>query len=171
MLLDRKRQKMYYRVAIQVDPSPVWNWKSTMLSELSALFQWLRLYRALPQDHQCVFSSSSREEMNEQLARENKGLGSTSVTAALFLHERMLCSREGARDNQETASITVATKPPLHGRSMRAHALDERGMSSLDRIRLEVERGSGGDHGLPYTFALPHKLPQVRAWVKLLVRV
>ena len=86
---------MYYRVAIQVDPStsslilpapalpcretenlsipymcstlqqkehfvnvlatlPLWQWKSTALSELSALFQWLRLYHVLPHDHlQC----------------------------------------------------------------------------------------------------------------------
>jgi hypothetical protein len=117
--------------------------------------------------------------MNEQLVRENKGLGFTSVTEAQFLHERMLCSREepggalehGARGNQETASITVATKPSLHESSRGAYSLDERGMNSLDRRRLEVERGSGGDHDRPYTFTLPHTLPQVRAWMKLLVKV
>jgi hypothetical protein len=43
---------MYYRVAfyqsaIQVNPSPTWQWKSTVLSSLDALFQFLRLYRAL----------------------------------------------------------------------------------------------------------------------------
>lgn len=38
---------MYYRVAIQGDPSPTWQWKSTVLSELSAVFQFLRLYTAL----------------------------------------------------------------------------------------------------------------------------
>jgi hypothetical protein len=39
---------MYYRVAIQVDASSTWRWKSTALSELSVVFQWLRLYHALP---------------------------------------------------------------------------------------------------------------------------
>jgi hypothetical protein len=170
---------MYYRVAIQTGQSPAWRWKSTVLSSLDTLFRFLQLYRALPPEHLRVFSSSSREEMNEQLAQENKDLGSTSVTAAQFLHERMLCSREGAwgaleqgaPGNQETASNTVATKPSLHESSRGAHVLDERGMSSLERRRLEVERGAGGDHDLPYTFALPHALPQVRAWVKLLVKV
>ena len=57
---------MYYRVATQVEQVPHWQWRSTILSELSALFQWLRLYRAVPQDHLRVFSSCSREEMNEQ---------------------------------------------------------------------------------------------------------
>ncbi len=79
---------MYYRVAIQVDPSLRWQWKSTVLSELSAVFQLLRLYRALPQERLRVFSCSSREEMSEQLGREHEGLSSTSVTAAQFLQER-----------------------------------------------------------------------------------
>ncbi len=56
---------MYYRVAIQVDPLPTWQWRSTVLSSLHTLFQFLRLYRALPQDHLHVFSSSSREGMDE----------------------------------------------------------------------------------------------------------
>ena len=30
---ERRGQKMYYRVAIQVDASPTWQWKSTVLSE------------------------------------------------------------------------------------------------------------------------------------------
>ncbi len=86
---------MYYRVAIQVDPLPTWQWKSTPISSLDALFQWLRLYRALPQDRLRVFSSSSCEEMNEQLARENMGYRSISVTAAQFLQEDDRFTRGG----------------------------------------------------------------------------
>jgi len=32
---------MYYRVAIQVDLSPTWQWRSTVLSSLDAVFQFL----------------------------------------------------------------------------------------------------------------------------------
>jgi len=39
---------MYYRVAIQVDAGPAWQWKSTVLSSLSSLFRFLSLYSALP---------------------------------------------------------------------------------------------------------------------------
>ena len=170
---------MYYRVAIQVDPLPLWQWKSTALSSLDALFQFLRLYRALPQDRLRVFSCSSYEEMNKQLLRENQGLGSTSVTAAQFLQERMICSPEvtwgasvrGTQGNERTASFAVATKPSLNESSRGAHALDEGGMSSLDRRRLELESGTGGDHDLPYSFALPPSMPQVLAWMSLLARV
>lgn len=170
---------MYYRVAIQVKPSPAWQWKSTALSSLDALFQFLRLYRALPQDCLRVFSSSSREGMVEQLVRENNGSGSNSVTAAQFLHERMICSGEvaegaserGTPGNQGTAPIAVATQLSSNESSRGAQVLNERGMSSLDMRRVEFERGAGGDHDSPYTFALPLSMPQVLAWMRLLAKV
>jgi hypothetical protein len=170
---------MYYRVAIQLGHLPAWQWKSTMLSELSAVFQWLRLYHAFPQDRLRVFSSSSREEMDEQIGRENQGLLSTSVTAAQFLQARMIGLREAAagalagsiQGNERTTSIALVTESPLGEKSREAQPLDERGISSLERRRVELERGAGGDHDLPYRFTLPIAMPQVLAWVKLLVRV
>jgi hypothetical protein len=175
---------MYYRVAIQLegdqlDRPPSWQWKSTLLSSLQTLFQFLRLYGALPQDHLRVFSSSSRESLEEQLMQENQGLGSHSVTAAQFLQQRMIrspqvirgMSERGARGHQETASIAVSTKTRWDESSRAAHALDERSMSSLERRRLELELGPGGDHDIPYSFALPASLPQVLGWMRLLARV
>jgi hypothetical protein len=176
---------MYYRVAIQVEPSPLWQWKSTVLSSLNTLFQFLRLYRALPQDHLRVFSSSSQEGLKEQFAQENNGLGSNSVTAAQFLQDRMLDStpvtgdtperrEQGVRENQgraSIASIAVTTNSWLNESSKAAGVQSERTMSSLDRRRLEVELGVGGDHDVPYVFALPPSMPHVLAWLRLLTRV
>lgn len=53
---------MYYRLAIQqgrdyLDQKAPWQWKSTALSSLQSLFQVLRLYGALPQEHLRVFSA------------------------------------------------------------------------------------------------------------------
>jgi hypothetical protein len=98
---------MYYRVAIQADASPTWQWKSTTLSSLDPLFQFLRRFHDLPQDHLRVFSSSSHEEMGEQLVRENNGLGSHSVTATQFMQERMLGSQQGT-------STATFTRPALN---------------------------------------------------------
>ncbi len=173
---------MYYRVAIQVEPSPLWQWKSTVLSSLNTLFQFLRLYRALPQDHLRVFSSSSQEGLKEQFVRENNGLGSNSVTAAQFLQERMLYStqvtrdtperrEQGVRENRGRASIAVTTNAWLNESSKAAGVQYERTMSSLDMRRLEVELGVGGDHDVPYAFALPPSMPQVLAWMMLLTSV
>jgi hypothetical protein len=172
---------MYYRVAIQMEPSPLWQWKSTVLSSLDTLFQFLRLHQALPQDHVRVFSSSSQEGLKEQFVQENNGVGSNSVTAAQFLQERMLRSthvtedmlerKEGMQENQMRASIAVTTNTWLNESNKAAGVLHERTMSSIDMRRLEVELGVGGDHDVPYAFALPPSMPQVLTWMRLLSRV
>src|SRR6184192_759364 len=108
---------MYYRVAIQGDVPPTWQWKSTTISSLNSLLQFLRRFHDLPQDHLRVFSSSSSEEMSEQLVRENNGLESDSVTAAQFLQERMLGSQQGT-------STTTSTRSALNG-SGRTNASDK----------------------------------------------
>ena len=170
---------MYYRVAIQVDQVPAWQWKSTLLSSLDALFQWLRLYRAVPQDRLRVFSCSSREGTIEQLMQVNQGLESTSVTVEQFLHERMIGSPDvvwrasagGTQGNERATSIAVVTEPLLGESDREAWLLAERGGSFLEKRRVELERGAGGDHDCPYRFTLPGSMPQVLAWAKLLVRV
>ena len=160
---------MYYRVAFQVDAQPPWKWQSTALSSPHIVLQWLQVYRAFPQERLRIFSSPSREALNEQLVRENQGLLSTSVPATQFLQARGITPRGavreagagGSRAHERTTSIPAQTSPTL----------DERGMSPLDKRRNELERGTGGDHDLPYRFTLPTSTPQVLAWVQLLVRV
>jgi hypothetical protein len=170
---------MYYRVAIQNGQSATWQWKSTPLSSLHALFHWLRYYQAFPHNRLRIFSSSSREAMNAQLVRENQGLGSTSVTATHFLHERRLRSPEvsgGTADlavqgHEQTASIAVSTETRLNEGSRATPALDERSGSSLERRRLELELGAGADHDVLYSFALSASMPQVLAWIRLLATI
>ncbi len=160
---------MYYRVAIQVDASPTWQWKSTALSSLNIVLQWLQFYRAFPHERLRIFSSSSREALNEQLVRENQGLASTSLPATQFLQERGFTPRGavreasvgGSRENERTSSIPARTSPSPY----------ESCMSPLEKRREELERGAGGDHDLPYRFTLPTSMPQVLAWVQVLARV
>jgi hypothetical protein len=59
----------------------------------------------------------------------------------------------------------------LNESSKAAGVLYERTRSSLDRRRLEVELGEGGDHDVTYVFALPNSMPQVLAWMRLLTSV
>jgi hypothetical protein len=179
---------MYYRVAfyqsaIQVNPSPTWQWKSTVLRELAALFEFLRLHRALPQDRLRVFSSSSDEDLDEQLARENQGLGSPSVTAAQFLQEKTIRYPEmtqGTLERNEGAdrrwqpslmgAFAACSHPSVKENGTAGNGLVGTGMSALERRRLELERGPGGDHAVPYRFALPAYMPQALAWMRLLAR-
>lgn len=175
---------MYYRVAMLVEATPTWQWKSTVLGSLQTVLQFLRLYRALPQDRLRVFSSSSRESLEEQLMQENKGLGSHSVTAAQFFQERMIGSPEGTRATparEEGAehrwqpslmgAIAARNHPSVQENGTAGNGLGATGTSALERRRLELERGPGGDHDVPYRFALPACLPQVFTWMRLLARI
>jgi len=172
---------VYYRIAIQrgrdhLDQPSTWQWKSTALSSLESLFQVLRLYSSLPQEHLRVFSSPSREGLEEQLRQENSGGGSASATAAHFLQQHLLHSKGvteagGARGHERTTSIAVSTTTRVDESGGAARALGERRMNSLERRRLEQELGTGGDHDASYHFALPLSLPQVRAWMSLLGKV
>jgi hypothetical protein len=160
---------MYYRVAIQVDASPTWKWKSTALSSLNILIHWLQYYRVLPHDRLRIFSSSSQEELNEQLVRENQGLESPSVPATQFLQERRIAPQ--GMGGQEAAGETRANERAASIAALPGLSLAESSSSPLDERREEIERGAGGDHDLPYQFTLPTSTPQVLAWLKLQVRV
>ena len=172
---------MYYRIAIQrgrgqLDQLPGWQWKSTALSSLQSLFQVLRLYRDLPQEHLRVFSSPTREGLQEQLVQENSGCGSASVTAAHFLQQRLIhstgvTSAPGSQGHERTTSIAVSNRTRLGERAIATCAVSETSMSPLERRRLELELGAGGDHDAPYHFALPFSMPQVLAWLRLMGRV
>ncbi len=160
---------MYYRVAIQVDVSPTWKWKSPALSSLNTLLHWLQYYRAVPHDRLRIFSSSSQEELNEQLVRENQGLVSTSVPATQFLQEKRIAPQEVVRD--ASASGTRANERMTSIATLTELSPYESSTSPLDKRREELERGAGGVHDLPYSFALPPSMPQVLAWVRLLAKV
>jgi len=172
---------MYYRVAMQEHAASRWQWKSTVLSSLQALFQFLRPYSALAEERLRVFSARSREEMDELLTHENNGVWSSSVTAAQFLQERGIgshsmidaASAPGRQKNQSVRTIAVSTSIRLNesGTAETATALQERSMSGLEGRRFELERGAGGDHDVPYTFALPVSMPQALEWMRLLAKV
>jgi len=115
----------------------------------------------------------------EQLEQQNKGLASTSVTAAQFLQDRMIHSpavvrRTLAREegtSLERRAVAVISQQPVNEWAWGGSALESRSMSVLARRREELESGTGGDHDLPYSFSLPLSVPQVLAWMALLVRV
>ncbi len=176
---------MYYRVAMQKHTLSPWQWKSTALSSLDALFQWLRIYSSLPLDRLHVFSARAREEINELLARENNGLHSSSVTAAQFLQERGICSHSMTRaaprsgseavEDQRLAPVAVSLSPVLKQENNTAEPATtwnkEWSTNAWERRRFELEHGTGGDHDVSFTFALPVSMPQLLAWMRLLVKV
>ena len=146
---------IYYRVAWQANSSDVWKWKSTKLTSPEALFGFLRMYRAVPQDCLRVFSSSTCENWDELLRRENKGESTSSVTAAQILHDRGIRSEaiaggvsEGreqrTRENQGREATAVTTAPSLQESSTKTHLWRNWSMSSLEKRWVELEHGAEG---------------------------
>lgn len=167
---------MYYRVAIRTSDNSLWKWKSTPLSSLAGVLGFLRMHRAMAQDRLRVFTAPSREEVNAMLARENSGQEIRSVSAAQFLHERGLSAlsaqQEGGGEQEQQGKRTItATLPPLVESRPAEPVVAQGGLSTLERRRVELEMGAGGDHDQPYVFTLPASVPQVLAWMRLLARV
>ncbi len=170
---------MYYRVAIQTNSLPTWKWKSTVLSSLDTLLQFLRLHRALPANSLCIFASPSREDMNEMLLRKNNGSDDYSVTVEQFLRARHLHVWETDQPEhiqQETHTTREdkapeSSQPALPTSRMTINNVPAFLMNPLDRRRQEIEFGPGGDHDCPYTFTLPVSIPEMLAWIKLSEKV
>ena len=175
---------IYYRLAIQSTDSPVWRWKSTVLTSLDALFQLLRIYRAIPPSRIRVFFASATEYMDGMLLRENHGLVSNSVTAEQFFATQQIDALAMKRLEEEAGSmeqIALLSTPAYAERLSKQHgskaleAAEHSGRVShsgpLEQRRLEVELRPGGDHDVPYTFSLPTSVPQALAWAALLARV
>jgi hypothetical protein len=112
------------------------------------------------------------------LERENQGLPSTSLAAEeLFngsqpiraLEMRQFESELPTTKSMGMGGLSLHREQPVDEKHA-SSPFEERRMGLLDRRRLEVELGAGGDHDLPYTFTLPTSLPQTLAWLKLLAR-
>ena len=120
-----------------------------------------------------VFSSSSREGLEEQLAQEDRG------HQFEFGHGSSISAREndlfttGGTENVRTRGgivpgegIHCRRHPTIVERELQGvHHAGSRGLEAPERRRLELESGAGGDHDLPYWFTGPSSMPQALAWM------
>jgi hypothetical protein len=185
---------IYFRVAIRMDQSSQWQWKSSLLSTPGTLFDFLNMYDRVPKNRLRVFFATSLEFINEMLVRENSGLFSNSITVEEFLksgrridgqHIKELEFELGLQENKALIARSVITRK-LGDESSSLQATSsfesansvtseargsnrESNLMRLTREKLEWSRGDGYD--TLYTFALPVSMPQVLAWTRLLAMV
>ena len=116
-------------------------------------------------------TAASEHEVHE--ARENQGTGSRGVSPTSSLNGDDVSLAEG-RMRMPTLQAWATTTPPdalPNESSTAACSLNVGSMHALERRRLELELGPGGDHDVPYTFALPLWMPHVLAWMRVLAKV
>ena len=185
---------IYFRVAIRMDQSSQWRWKSSMLSTPGTLFDFLNMYDRVPKNRIRVFFATSLEFINEMLIRENSGLLSNSITVEEFLKSgrridgryiRELEFELGLQENKALITRSVITRKLGDERSSMSvtSSLDpaipaisemweNNWESSLTKLKQEDSEWSiGGDCDTPYTFELPVSMPQALAWARLLAKV
>ncbi len=153
---------MFYRVAIRPDATALWQWRSTPLSSLEALFAFLRQYHSMPLDRLQVFSAATREELNAQLEQANGELEDRDVrpvTATLSTQGAASGSTDSAGDLRsiQGSQRSVIGNAMMHGS----------GINTIEKNRFELESGEGGDHDMPYLFTLPNTTSQMLAWIQL----
>src|SRR5216683_1522488 len=73
--------------------------------------------------------------------------------------------------NCTSCSVAKTTSSSLREDISTTGAPSSIGLSLLEKKRLEIEHGPGGDHDTPYRFTLPISMPQLLAWTRLQVRV
>ena len=177
--MGSEEQIMEYRVAAQVAMSPTWRWATTALRSLAAVVQVLRPYLVLPPERVRVFTSSSREALEEQVERVNADPHACSLTASQFLQTRGFSSSkregdgsaDGKAENQ--GAMGNALTIPCEPAEQRGEAPEQdAGLGwQLEPRRTELEQGAGGDHDLPYRFSFPTWVPQALAWARLVAKV
>ncbi len=185
---------IYFRVAIQMNQSSQWRWKSCMLNTPGTLFGFLDMYDRVPKDHLRVFFATSKEFMNAMLVRENSGLLSNSTTVEEFEKNGRRIDRQyiqqlelelGLQESKELMARSVITRKlgdehssfqtGSYFESANAITPETRWnnweSNPLRQTREVSKWGGGGDYDTPYTFALPVSMPQALAWARLLAKV
>jgi len=108
-----------------------------------------------------------------KMAREHQGTGSSVVGPVSSVKGDGLSLAEWWM-RVPTVQVWASHTPPdtlPKESSTAACSLNEGSMQVLERRRLDLELGPGGDHDVSYTFALPVWMPQVLAWTRLLAQV
>jgi hypothetical protein len=167
-----------YRVAFQHDHSSTWEWQSMELASLDEVRGFLELHDSITRHHMRVFYSSSVAYLDVMLTRENQGLISNSLTAEYVLNGSARIDPfqmqlfESFCDPDPLMGSAVASLLAAHIWHMRdQHAPDQESTNTLEMRRYEGVMEANIDQDSPYTFTLPHSLPQVLAWTRLLARV
>lgn len=167
-----------YRLALQQHQTAPWIWSITLTSLDEVLQHLARIRFVISLERIRVFTAPSKEEMDTLLSRENTSLPPGSVTAAHVLHDYLdahegvqRASAHGTAENLPQQPTAVATSSSLWENSPSPGTSSGCGMGVLEKRRLEMELGPGGDHDIPYLCALPISTRHLLAWAKLLARV
>jgi hypothetical protein len=149
---------IYYRIAIQKKQSIEWEWTSTVLSSLEAVFQLRQRYSALADEQLRVFMASSVEYLDILLVRANLGLPSNSWTLDELQQEPVHGELYSVQHFEaDLGWYDTAPEAPA--------------ASSEIAVAVSEPEAMNDSYDEPYVFALPAFMPHTEALLKLMIKV
>ena len=162
---------IYYRLASQKRYSTEWEWKSSAVGSLEALFR-LSLCYPIPAEKLRVFQATLAPYLDVLLVRENRGLPSHSLTLDQLFHQHCGQTTPQMHLIEMELGLSGETAHGKIGQAVRGDAEPQPGQEPASPAMDAVDGEPGrGDHHVPYTFAFPQSLPQAIAWMRLRERV
>ena len=165
-----------YRVAWKRYETSLWQWKSTKLGTLHAVFGFLRLYHMIPVERMRVFSSFSLEDLDEQLREENEHealLIADQTQQEQHREEHMLPADDRARTEtlqeqhrQEQEVFVARLAAALNKNGLQATVFNG-SMDASGQKRLAYELGTSGEQDVPYSYTPTASFPLRLAWTSM----
>lgn len=156
---------VYFRAAIKVGETSRWQWKSTLLTSLDAVYGFLRMYERVEKERIRVFFASSPVFLKEMLWRENNDQVTNSLLAGQFYRAkgkidmlemvRLESEVVGQLENREPMSSTIVMEPVLE-------------RNEIDPLPMSYEQGT---YDAPYMFTLPTGTQEILIWARLMTSV
>jgi hypothetical protein len=154
---------IYYRLALKIQHSSLWQWKSTKITSLTSLMQLIKIYKSTPKNEVRIFFSSSETIMDFMLNRANHGLTSNSLTLEQFLANQMRIDTTAMKRLElELASLETTNELPVPVKTGKLR-------SEASYEKATMKRSTNYDE--PYVFTLPISLQERLAWTRLLRKV
>lgn len=167
---------IYYRIAIQEQLTTVWEWQSTFVKSLEALFQLGQQFECIPAEQVRIFAASALEYLDMLLPRMNLGLPTNSLTLEQLLHDHQKITapyvsyfeRElGWQEDVAEQQLLLNLEPGFE-------VVAELGLLPVGTLEravdadfvLDLEPG-WSNHEEPSSMAFPTCASQTLAWMKL----
>ena len=147
---------IYFRIAIHVEKTDRWQWKSTVLTSLNTVYGFLRMYERVEKQRIRIFFASSLPLLKEMLWRENSNQITNSLTAEQFYEAKGKIDRLGMiRLELELIDNAIVMNYVLQS-------------NETDPL---VTSGAEGTYDAPYRFTLPTTTREALVWARLLTSV
>lgn len=165
---------VYYRIATQKQQSTAWEWHSTIVKSLEAVFQLGQQYISMSAEHTRIFAASTAAYLDALLARVNLGLSSNSLTLTQLLHDHQSITTAYVRRFEVELGWQKDEGPSRSMLDLKPAMIEEPHQATIGTLGRAVDvdfaldqESWGTNHQAVSYFARSEFSSQVLAWIML----